>query len=548
MRVSIFSDFSTQFIKKELDNKLSGLTNFLEISEYNYNPIESYFYGDDIENLKENDYFIILESTFYIYDKYLLSIDKDVFSDKEFQRITSYLGQILNQSNSKIILSNYFEFNDKIYGNQSGKYSDSFVYQLRKLNFLISEFIQGYNNIQLLDINSIHGVYGLKFMVNQSLYTNYGVLFSMDGTKVISKNLTDIIKSSLSKIVKCIVVDLDNTIWGGIIGDDGIEKIQIGNVGIGKSFTLIQNWLKLIKNQGIVLCVCSKNDEEIAKSPFLNHPDMVLTLEDITIFIANWDNKDENIRVIKETLNIGYDSIVFLDDNKFERNLVKQSLPEVIVPNLPEDPVNYLDYLINENFMETDTLSKKGKLDRTNLYKTEFERVKLKKAFNNNNDYLKSLKMISSIEEINKFNIPRISELSKRTNQFNLTGIRFNESDLNEIMNSPKMFGFSFNLIDSFGSYGIVSYIILKYRPNSSIEIVNWGMSCRVFKRTLEQFIINQLVLKLKDFNRIEGELIPTNKNKVLKSFLMELGILNKNRIVINIKNYSLLKTSIHNE
>ena len=541
MNISILSDLSTQFISKNLSSILDDTNSNITITDYNYRPVESHFY----ETVEEReDYIIILESTFTIYKNYLESSIKEKFFEDEFKRIKSYLINLSKKS--KILFANFFEINDKLYGNQSVKISSSFIYQIRKLNLIVSEFIQSKENILIFDLSTLINLNGYNTIIDNKLYINYGVLFTIEGSKIISESIGQIIKSNSSKIVKCIILDLDNTIWGGVIGDDGIDKLQIGNVGIGKSFTLFQKWLKLIKESGVLLCVCSKNDEEIAKSPFLKHPEMVLGLDDITIFVANWDNKPTNISEIKKKLNIGFDSIVFLDDNKFERDLVRKSIPEIIVPELPEDPVDYLNFLFNENIFERNISLKNLNTDRTNLYKTEFQRIDFKENFDNENDYLNSLNMVCKLEKINNFNIPRISELSKRTNQFNLTGIRFDESDLEKIIKSEKLDGYSFSLKDSFGSYGVVSFIIFEKEFND-IKIINWGMSCRVFKRTLEQFIINKLVFLLKDYDNIKGELVPTSKNKVLKLFLSELDIIKDNIINININTFNPLKTSVKN-
>ena len=516
MRITLISDFSTQFIKKELSKDLALLNIENTIDERNYNPFEIYFFSEESRKIfKTNDVIILFESTNLLYEKYLLSGEKNKFSDIEFKRIKSYLNEILSKSNIKIILSNYYEFNDKKYGNQSGKFSDSFIYQLRRLNFLLSSFLEDKVNVLLLDILSIQSIFGSKFMLDNSLYTNYGVLFSLEATKIISKNISNIFRSISSKIIKCIIVDLDNTIWGGVIGDDGLSKIQIGNYGIGKSFTLFQKWLKSTKELGIILCVCSKNDERNAKLPFVKHPEMILQLDDITLFVANWEDKDKNIKMIKETLNIDFESIVFIDDNKFERNIVKKSFPEILVPDLPEDPVNYLEFIIQENFLENNINSKnKNILNRTELYKTEFKRIKKKQQFKNNDAFLKELKMKSSIEVLTKFNIPRISELTKRTNQFNLTNKRFEEFELLNISTLENNFSFSFSLNDKFGDYGIVSFIILEKKSPESLQIINWNMSCRVFKRGLEDFIINQLNIYFSklNFKYIHGKLIPTKK------------------------------------
>ena len=554
MRITLISDFSTQFIKKELSKDLALLNIENTIDERNYNPFEIYFFSEESRKIfKTNDVIILFESTNLLYEKYLLSGEKNKFSDIEFKRIKSYLNEILSKSNIKIILSNYYEFNDKKYGNQSGKFSDSFIYQLRRLNFLLSSFLEDKVNVLLLDILSIQSIFGSKFMLDNSLYTNYGVLFSLEATKIISKNISNIFRSISSKIIKCIIVDLDNTIWGGVIGDDGLSKIQIGNYGIGKSFTLFQKWLKSTKELGIILCVCSKNDERNAKLPFVKHPEMILQLDDITLFVANWEDKDKNIKMIKETLNIGFESIVFIDDNKFERNIVKKSFPEILVPDLPEDPVNYLEFIIQENFLENNINSKnKNILNRTELYKTEFKRIKKKQQFKNNDAFLKGLKMKSSIEVLTKFNIPRISELTKRTNQFNLTNKRFEEFELLNISTLENNFSFSFSLNDKFGDYGIVSFIILEKKSPESLQIINWNMSCRVFKRGLEDFIINQLNIYFSklNFKYIHGKLIPTKKNNILKDFLKIAGIIldDSNQFCIELKKIKINKTFIENE
>ena len=163
---------------------------------------------------------------------------------------------------------------------------------------------------------------------------------------------------------------MDNTLWGGIIGDDGIENIQIGNLGIGKAFSEFQQWIKKLKNRGIIICICSKNTEVLAKEPFENHPDMILKLKDISIFIANWKNMADNIRTIQSILNIGFDSMVFIDDNPFERNILRQNIPEICVPELPDDPAEYLNFLYTLNLFETVNITKDD-FKRTVQYQNE---------------------------------------------------------------------------------------------------------------------------------------------------------------------------------
>ena len=235
---------------------------------------------------------------------------------------------------------------------------------------------------------------------------------------------------------------MDNTTWGGIIGDDGIEKIQIGTLGLGKAFTELQLWAKNLKERGIILAVCSKNTDHIAKEPFEKHPDMILRLEDIAVFVANWENKADNIRYIQSVLNIGFDSMVFLDDNPFERNLVRQELPEVTVPELPKDPAEYITYLQQFNLFETVSYSKLDS-DRTSKYQEEAKRVGMKKSFASVDDYLGNLNMLAIAASFDDFNVPRIAQLTQRSNQFNLRTIRYTEKDVRDIMASDKHYSMS---------------------------------------------------------------------------------------------------------
>jgi FkbH-like protein len=243
------------------------------------------------------------------------------------------------------------------------------------------------------------------------------------------------------KFKKCVVLDLDNTVWGGIIGDDGLENIQVGSLGIGKAFTEFQYWVKKLKNRGVIVAVCSKNTESVAKEPFEKHPDMVLKLDDIAVFIANWENKVDNIRKIQQILNIGFDSMVFLDDNPFERNMVRENIPGLLVPELPEDPAEYLEYLYTLDLFETVSYTDND-AERTRQYQIEAQRITLFEKFTNEDDFLESLNMVSVVESFSKFNIPRVAQLSQRSNQFNLRTIRYTEADLEHIAASPVIIHF----------------------------------------------------------------------------------------------------------
>ncbi|MDR2847913.1 MAG: HAD-IIIC family phosphatase, partial [Bacteroidales bacterium] len=313
-------------------------------------------------------------------------------------------------------------------------------------------------------------------------------------------------------------------VWGGVIGDDGMENIQIGQLGIGKAFTEFQYWIKKLQQRGIIVAVCSKNTEAIAKEPFEKHPDMVLKLSDIAVFVANWENKADNIRKIQQILNIGFDSMVFLDDNPFERNLVRENIPQITVPELPEDAALYLDYLYGLNLFETVSYSGED-AKRTQQYQKEAERAVFQESFTNEDDFLQSLHMVSDTQPFNNFTIPRVAQLSQRSNQFNLRTIRYTEDDVKRISQSDKYLTLSFTLEDKFGDNGLICAIILEKRDNQVLFIDTWLMSCRVLKRGMEVYVLNALVdlAKANGFTTLLGEYLPTAKNEMVKDHYKNL-------------------------
>ena len=316
------------------------------------------------------------------------------------------------------------------------------------------------------------------------------------------------------------------TIPGGVIGDDGLEGIQLGHgLGIGKAFTEFQMWVKKLKQRGIIICVASKNNEETAKEPFEKHPDMVLKLDDIAVFQANWETKVDNIRTIQQILNIGFDSMVFLDDNPFERNMVRENIPAITVPELPEDPAEYLEYLYSLNLFETASYSNLDK-DRTKQYQVEAQRVSLSKTFTNEADFLKSLNMVSIVSGFTKFNTPRVAQLSQRSNQFNLRTVRYTDADIEALANDPNVIDLSFTLEDKFGDNGLIAVVILKPQDEETLFVDTWFMSCRVLKRGMENFTLNTMVEKAKaaGYKRIIGEFLPTPKNKMVEEHYTGLG------------------------
>ncbi len=541
IKVALLGDTSTQFLSEAIRGTGYNYGFDFQILEADFNQIERQVFDQTSELYEyKPEVVIIFQSSHKLLLKYnkLSPSEYKNLAKNQLELIENINVTISTNLNAKIIYYNYSEINDAVFGNYANKTESSFLFQLRKLNYDLMLFASNNSNFYLCDISSIQNQVGKSNFFMSSVYVSTEMVLSIDVLPNISAITVDLIASIYGKFKKCLILDLDNTLWGGVIGDDGIENIQLGSLGIGKAFTEFQYWIKKLKNRGIILCVCSKNTESIAKEPFEKHPDMVLRLDDIAVFMANWENKADNIRQIQSILNIGFDSMVFLDDNPFERNIVKENILDITVPELPEDPAEYLEFLYTQNLFETVSFSNED-AERTKLYQVEAKRVVLQKAFTNEDDFLKSLNMFSVVEPFNKFNIPRIAQLSQRSNQFNLRTVRYTESDIESISISDKYFTFAFTLEDKFGDNGLICSVILKKENENSVFIDTWFMSCRVLKRGMENFVLNQIVKTAREngFKTIIGEYIPTVKNVIVQDHYLNLGFSAK-------KNYWILDTN----
>ncbi len=552
IKLAILGDSATQFLSQSIRAMAFEYKLNIEIFESDFNQIQSEIIDNNSELYKFSpEIIIIFQSSHKLLQKYnKLNISQQItLAQEELDEIQNLNNNINENINAKIIYYNYNEINDYVYGNYANKIENSFIFQLRKLNYNLMIFATKYTNFYICDISSIQNITGRGALFQNTIYINADMHLSIDVLPEIASNTLDIISAINGKIKKCIIVDLDNTMWGGVIGDDGIENIQIGSLGIGKAFTEFQYWLKKLKNRGIILAVCSKNTKSVAKEVFIKHPEMVLKLDDFAIFVANWENKADNIKHIQQVLNISFDSMVFIDDNPFERNLVRDKIKDICVPELPEDPAEYLDYLYSLNLFDTISISDDD-IKRTEFYQVENKRKIVESSYSNIDDYLKKLEMIATVEEFNTFNTPRIAQLSQRSNQFNLRTIRYTENDIKKILESDKYYTFSFKLKDKFGDNGLISVVILKKDNNKTLFIDTWFMSCRVLKRGMESFVLNTLVNFAldKDVSFLKGEYIETKKNDLVKLHYKNLGFTQKDKYwYLSLNDYKTKKCYINN-
>ena len=525
LKVSLVGDTATQLLTVALKGTAISRGYLLDLFEAEYNQVDRQVMDPTSELYAYQAQFTIIFQSTHKLLEHFFTADVGARTALADERI-AFLRHACDSIQGKVICFNYPEIEDVVFGSYANKLEESFTYQVRKLNYELMRLSQELPNLYICDIAALQNKFGRDWLFDASVYVSTEMVLSIDALPYVASRALDIICAIEGQFKKCLILDLDNTVWGGVVGDDGWENIQVGHgLGIGKAFTEFQQWVKKLRERGIIICVCSKNDEDKAKEPFEKNPEMVLRLDDISVFIANWENKADNIRTIQSILNIGFDSMVFLDDNPFERNIVRENVPGVFVPELPEDPGDYLEYLYSLNLFETASYSSADK-DRTKQYQVEAQRVVAATKFTNEADFLKSLNMLSVVEEFTPFNTPRVAQLSQRSNQFNLRTIRYTDADIARMSGDDSYQCFSFTLEDKYGDNGLICVIILHKEDTDTLFVDTWFMSCRVLKRGMEHFTLNTVVAYAKQhgFKRIIGEYIPTPKNSMVAEHYDRLG------------------------
>lgn len=554
LRIAVLGNCSTQLLSKTIQGncRIEGIN--ANVFDADYNQIDLQLYNFSSETFSFNPEIIILWlSSEKLYEDFL-DLDyeqKTAFADNTISKIKSYWEFIKKHSSAKIVQFDFCNIDDMPLGNYSLKAESSFSFQLRKLNQRLEEAMKETHGVFPVGLSLIQSRVGQKQLFDPVLYYSSKMPISLNAFPYVTQQVVSVVKSILGKIKKCLIMDLDNTIWGGVIGDDGIDKIEIGEFGRGHVFTNLQKWIKQLKECGIILAVCSKNNEDTAKLPFEKHSEMVLRLSDISVFVANWNDKASNIKLIQETLNIGMDSIVFIDDNPFERNLVKELIPDITVPDLPDDPSNILEFLIEQNYFEVASYIGVNS-DRTAQYQAQYERKKMEMSFESIDDYLVGLEMTCNASPFEQSKYARIAQLSQRSNQFNLRTVRYTDEDIERISKDKSYITLSCSLKDKFGDYGLVSIAIIKRVSDDIGFIENWLMSCRALKRGLEEFTINKVIslCKREGIRILKAEYIPTIKNAMVKDMYKTFGFkeTSENNYKIFVDDYKNKKTFIKEE
>lgn len=395
-----------------------------------------------------------------------------------------------------------------------------------RLNQRFYEYAQNHSTFFINDIHYMSACYGLQKWADPFYWHMYKYACAVPAIPELAYNIANIVKAIYGKNKKALVLDLDNTLWGGVVGDDGPENIEIGQeTPMAQLYSEFQQYIKSHKDLGVLLTVNSKNDEENALAG-LNRPDSVLKPDDFLVIKANWENKDKNLTEIAGELNIGTDSLVFVDDNPVERNIVRTYVPEVAVPEIG-DVVEYITCLDRCGYFETIQLSQDD-YKRNEMYKANLERKKQMDSFGNYEDYLLSLEMKAEIEAFSPVYMSRIAQLTNKSNQFNLTTKRCSLSDIEAIAKDKNYITLYGKLLDKFGDNGVVSVVFghADAEKKSLFHIDLWLMSCRVLKRDMEKAMLDKLVEKCSaaGVECIRGYYYPTAKNAMVKEFYATQG------------------------
>jgi len=398
---------------------------------------------------------------------------------------------------------------------------------VRALNERIAAHAQENPNFYVHDIHHLSAWLGLERWFNRKDWYSYKYALAFECIPAFAQNLSAIIKAIFGKTKKALVLDLDNTLWGGVIGDDGPDLIKIGNdSAVGEAHSELQAYLRQLRDRGIMLTVSSKNDDQNAREGF-NHPHTVLKFEDFAAFRANWEPKSENIKTIAIQVNIGIDSLVFLDDNPSERELVMQQLPEVTVPDVGDDIAKYASILDRSGLFEPINISNED-LNRARYYEANATRNEMQSKFLDYGKYLDSLEMCASILPFETKNLERITQLTNKTNQFNLTTRRYTNAEIEAITQNPNMISLTGHLKDKFGDSGLVS-VVIATRRGHQVEIDLWLMSCRVLKRDMELAMFDALLARarLEGSTEVVSKYLPTKKNGMVADLYSHLGFEN---------------------
>ncbi|MBE6836695.1 MAG: HAD-IIIC family phosphatase [Ruminococcus sp.] len=494
-------------------------------SEYAQYWQDAVFSNVELDEFKPDVIFIHTTSR-NISEKVNPTLDKEdckEILEKEFLRFKTMWDKLDERFGCPVIQNNFELPAYRLMGNREAYDSRGMVNFITKLNVKFYDYAESRENFYINDINYISACYGLDKWTSLQHWYMYKYAMTLEAVPEFAFNLSNIIKSIFGKNKKAIALDLDNTLWGGVVGDDGVDGIEIGEeTPDGQAYREFQSYIKEFKNIGVMLTVCSKNDEENAVAG-LNHPDCILKPDDFTVIKANWENKDRNIENTASEMSIFSDAFVFLDDNPAERAIVSSQIGGIAVPEM-EGVENYIKTVDRNGFFEVTGFSADD-LKRNEMYMANAKRLQAQNSFENYEEYLLSLEMNAEIGDFKPMYLARITQLTNKSNQFNLTTKRYTQTEMEQTFNDENCIRLCGRLEDKFGDNGIVSVVVGRV-SEEIVDIELWLMSCRVLKRDMELAMLDRLCEEAvkKGAKKLRGYYYKTAKNKMVSSLYETFG------------------------
>jgi FkbH-like protein len=445
--------------------------------------------------------------------------------DASLQYLNQIRSGIKQHSDAVCIVQNLAPRPERVYGSLDSAAHGALQHSLLEVNAAIARELQESSDV-LFDAAGLAQTIGLADWHSPGEWNLAKLPFSQRLLPLYADHVCRLLAAMCGRSRRCLVLDLDNTLWGGVIGDDGLAGIQLAQGdATGEAFLDFQRYALDLRERGIVLAVSSKNNDDVARAPFRKHPEMLIREEHIAVFQANWNDKATNIQAIARELNLGLESLVFVDDNPVERDLVRTMLPEVAVPEMPIDPALYSRYLSASGYFESAKISAEDR-DRAKFYEGNSKRAALQQQAGDIDQYLESLNMEIVFQPFDELGRTRISQLIMKSNQYNLTTRRYSEADVSRMSEDANYFTLQVRLIDAFGDNGMISVVICRDCGNFEWEIDTWLMSCRVLGRKVENMVLRELInhASMRQINRLRGIFIPSERNKLVEDHYEKLG------------------------
>lgn len=452
-----------------------------------------------------------------------VSADPEADLERELVRWTSLWDLVRQRCGARVVQHNFALPPEEPLGHLTSRVPGASGTLRRRLNERLGEAAG--DDVLIVDCEHLASTVGKRTWFDPRYWFWSKQAVSLSSLPLLVRHTGAVVAAALGQSKKGLVLDLDNTLWGGVLGEDGIEGVRLGRDEVGEAFVAFQRYVLALKERGVVLAVASKNNPEDAREMFIKHPDMVLTLNDVAVFSASWDDKATQLRHIAETLGVGLDSLVFVDDNPAERETIRRLVPEVDVLPLPDDPAGYVRALGDYPFFEPASLTAED-ASRTDMYRARAQLAEHQQSSDSLEDFLQSLDMVATLIPLDGMSIPRVAQLIGKTNQFNLTGRRRSLAEVTELAADPSCLPVCVRLRDRFADHGLVGVLLAFRREDDVAEIDTWLLSCRVIGRTLEHEMLRLLAEQAAALGctRLRGGYVPTAKNALVADLYPRLG------------------------